>query len=343
MSTLNHPNFDEDLSLTDMMGENETIAEENEPIVLEKSPYINDNDFIELLRNKKDTFKIISLNCQSLNAKFEMLKTYIDKWNDSNGKLDAICLQETWLAAGADSSLLQLPGYNLISQGKTCSVHGGVAIYIHEKYDYKILNIDVVSDLWDGQFLEINVTDKFSVKKKVVIVNLYRPPRPNINNMENFINDFSNITEKLRNFKYVIMTGDFNINLLNFRTNNMVNQFLNSVMANGYLPKVTVPTRLTQCKGTLIDNFFVKVSHDYSPTTTRVLLNQISDHLPCFISLDFINSQKISEKFIKICPSGLMNYENFKNDLSSTEASEKLRNCIKENVNDSCNFLQDIY
>ena len=105
---------------------------------------------------------------------------------------------------------------------------------------------------------------------------------------------------------------------------------------------MTVPTRLTQCKGTLIDNFFVKVSHDYSPTTTRVLLNQISDHLPCFISLDFINSQKISEKFIKICPSGLMNYENFKNDLSSTEASEKLRNCIKENVNDSCNFFQDV-
>ena len=126
MTQVNRPEFDENSSLTDLMEEEEEetdgrLNDENEPRTLQYSPYFNNTEFIKFLKDNENTFKLISLNCQSLNAKFEMLRTYISTFNESNSKLDAICLQETWLTADADLTLLQLPGYNLISQGKSCS------------------------------------------------------------------------------------------------------------------------------------------------------------------------------------------------------------------------------
>ena len=114
-----------------------------------------------------------------------------------------------------------------------------------------------------------------------------------------------------------MIVGNFNINLLRCKDNNSVNDFLDNILSNGYIPKITVPTRLTQRNGTLIDNFFVKVSDDYSPTTARVLLNNISDHLPYFISLDYITSDKPIIKYIKISNSGPEAMERFKNEINS--------------------------
>ena len=109
---MTNPVFDEDSSLVDMMedGESNVADNENEPVLLQNSPYIDNVEFKDLLRELPNSFKILSLNCQSLNAKFQMLKTYLDQYNNPSNVIDAICLQETWLAAGSDLSLLQIPG-----------------------------------------------------------------------------------------------------------------------------------------------------------------------------------------------------------------------------------------
>ena len=184
-------------------------------------------------------------------------------------------LAETWLTEDSDLSLLKLPGYNLISKGRQCSAHGGVCIYLNQNYEYSTIDIDIVSDFWDGQFIEIFVKDVNGINKKIVIGNLYRPPNPTHENVHTFMNDMNMIFDKLKNFKHVVLTGDFNINLLNFRTNSSINNFIDNLISNGYLPKITIPTRLTQCKGTLIDNFFVKFSDNQSNTTARVLRTNI--------------------------------------------------------------------
>ena len=345
MTEVDYPSFDMNLSLTDLMEEGETDGrhnDENDPTILQHSPYLKNNDFIKILKEKENSFKIISLNCQSLNAKFEMLRTYVNSFNDSNSKLDAICLQETWLTADADLSLLQLPGYNLISQGKSCSAHGGVALYLSDKYEYQVVNMDVTSEFWDGQFVEIYVNDKHLVRKKLTVGNMYRPPTSRVEHIQNFINDMDNIVSRLRNCKNVVLTGDFNINLLNFKVNNAVSEYLDSIISNGYLPKITVPTRLTQRHGTLIDNFLVKVTQDYSPTTAGVMLYKISDHLPYFISLDYLNSARNSEKFTSYFESGKNNFENFRNDLRKTEVFEKFRNCINGDIDNDCKKFTDV-
>ena len=54
-----------------------------------------------------DTFAILSLNIQSIGAKFD--------------HFNAICLQETWLSHKSDTSLYNIPGYQLIHKGRSCS------------------------------------------------------------------------------------------------------------------------------------------------------------------------------------------------------------------------------
>ena len=46
--------------------------------------------------------------------------------------------------------------------------------------------------------------------------------------------------------------------------------------------RVTHPTRLTNGGGTLIDNLFCKMNKSIKKNTAGILLNQSSDHLPCF-------------------------------------------------------------
>ena len=338
------PIFDIPLSLNELLegDENDSEDVDYEPRLILNSPYCNDDDFIRLLNDTPNTFKIISLNCQSLNAKFDILKTYVDSFNTSNSKIDAICLQETWLSEDSDLSLYQLPGYKLISVGKSCSAHSGIAIYLRDLYEFKVLDIGIFSEFWDAQFIEISVMDKHFTKKKLIIGNFYRPPRPNYEHIYKFIDDLNAVFEKLKIYKYVLLAGDFNVNLLNFKNNISTNDLLENIIASGYLPKITVPTRLTQRHGTLIDNFFVKVSDDYSLTTARVLLNNISDHLPYFISLDYFNSDKSSNKFIKIYSSGSENFAKFRNDLRSTEVVNTFKNICQDNSNDSYNHFSGI-
>ena len=74
--------------------------------------------------------------------------------------------------------------------------------------------------------------------------------------IQTFIEEITFVFQKLQMFKNVIIVGDFNIDLLKCKDNPHVNQYLDNVIANSYVPKITFPTRLTHDHGTLIDNIF---------------------------------------------------------------------------------------
>ena len=96
------------------------------------------------MKNKINLFKILSLNCQSINAKIYNLKLLLNQYTDSECEFHAICLQETWLAEDSDTSLLQLDGHHLISKGKTCSPHGRLLIYLNNNIKFEIF--DIIND-----------------------------------------------------------------------------------------------------------------------------------------------------------------------------------------------------
>ena len=129
----------------------------------------------------------------------EILKSYIETYKN-NGKICAICLQETWLELGSDLSLLKLPEYNLISVSKSCSAHGGVAIYLHKTFKFRTINLDTISEVWDGQIVEIfQDVPHMCSKKKIVICNIYRPPVQTNENITTFTSELTALLQKFRN------------------------------------------------------------------------------------------------------------------------------------------------
>ena len=58
-----------------------------------------------------------------------------------------------------------------------------------------------------------------------------------------------------------------------------------------------LPTRFSNMNCTLIDNFLYKISHRLLKTSAGIILSTISDHLPYFVSLDYVN-MKSSSSFL---------------------------------------------
>ena len=306
--------------------------DENEPGVYQVSPYYEHSGFMKILHDKNQFFNVLTLNCQSIRAKFEQIKYYVDSYNNDGQQICVLCLQETWLSRDDDVSLLQIPGYTLISHGKSCSAHGGVAVYIHESFSFTCLPLHGNPEIWDGQFIEIYLGNNFN-GKKIVIGNIYRPPRPTVENLTTFTEDIKGILHEFRNEKDVLVVGDFNIDLLKFKDNFHINNFLEMFISSGYIPKITLPTRLGQRSGSLIDNIFVKMSDDYSFATSGILMSQISDHLPCFTILDYLKCNQKESSLIKVHVSTAQSYLNFKNDLRSRQIKIKLQNIIDNDSN----------
>ena len=98
----------------------------------------------------------MSLNCQSINAKFDEVQLFIDRINKSCS-LRILCLQESWTdtCINEDVSLVELPGYTLYHHGKQCYKHDGLFVYVHNRYKVKPLNINYQSTKWEGYCLKV--------------------------------------------------------------------------------------------------------------------------------------------------------------------------------------------
>ena len=113
-------------------------SDTNEISLSSFSPYKLMEEIPVYFKDYKTNFTILTLNCQSLNAKIDKIKIMIKFFHDHGLIISAICLQETWIknqqdGQAPDMSFYQLPGYQYpVSLGASCGDHGGLAIYLIE-------------------------------------------------------------------------------------------------------------------------------------------------------------------------------------------------------------------
>ena len=86
---------------------------EQDKISLATSYYFTHDTFIDKLINQKIKFCMLSLNIQSINAKFNKLLLLIEELCEYNFEFGAIRLQETWLEEGADLTQFHIPNYSI--------------------------------------------------------------------------------------------------------------------------------------------------------------------------------------------------------------------------------------
>ena len=73
-----------------------------------------------------------------------------------------------------------------------------------------------------------------------------------------FNNDFMNtLFDKLtKENNPSVISRDFNLNLIKYTQNRGVNQFLENILSNNFIPHITLPKWVTEKSATLIDNIF---------------------------------------------------------------------------------------
>ena len=267
---------------------NLTVEENNEPNLIKHSPYYIVEDLTVPKLKDSTQFSVLSLNTQSINAKIDELLIMLTTIREQNIQFDAICIQETWLDSTSDASFVQIPGYNCISQGKYCSGHGGLITYVKEDFSYKILdNLHEKSQIWEGLFIEI---DTQANEPNLIIGNIYKPPKnqKTVENTRIFTTEFGQVLEKLESTKgNIIIAGDYNLNLLEINEKQYIAEFYEKMLQYTFYPAITLPTRTNPMnnKGSLIDNFYCKLTDSSTQCTAGILYTKVSDHLPYFISV----------------------------------------------------------
>ncbi len=252
---------------------------------------------------------------------------------------NAICIQECWLDENFIKDDYTLDGYQIIPQVKHCSNAGGLVIYLqdHLRYSEKPA---VKKDTWEGQFIHIKRGDHLS--KSIILGNIYRCTLYLNEHYKEFQEQFE---IHLKNFESnntdVLIAGDFNIDLLKVNNANAISDYFDMITSHSFYPKITLPTRLTNNNGTLIDNILCKLTETTLDTTSGVLLDKISDHFPYFTVLNNITVKDTPPRFIKVSKQDKESIDKFQNHLETSDDLKTLNDLPTQDPNINYKILHE--
>ena len=290
--------------------------------------YVNIAEFKNV--NNKNNFLAMSINIQSLNAKFTEFKELLECLTYSNSP-DIICIQELWqFPANAE---FDLAGYQpLFYKLRAGSVQGGgVGLYVKNGINCTIdLNSSVFFDrIYESIAIVINCS---KLKKKTKIISAYRPgsAHPTLSHddqINQFLEIMSNQLDSVDDCPTYIF-GDLNLDLIKVDKCPHVNNYIDLLFSHGFIQTITLPTRCTKLSATLIDHCVTNVMR--SKFTSYILTTNLSDHFPVIVNLS-LSKAASNPKTITSRNFSFNNVENFRralaavtwNDLyQSTDAQE---------------------
>ena len=251
--------------------------------ILNNCKYV-DPDTIKCSRDSE--IKIFSYNIRNLKDNIETINERIEHFS----KFDVLCFNETNCSilklpfGGKELELAQFHPPIIQAPARKSSRGGGLIIYLNKKFcsinDYKILtNLSCNSDPSMGEFLFVEITRK---AKNIIIGNMYRSPSHDSNL---FITELEHRLELLNKHKnkHIILTSDSNIDLLQFQSFEPANNLVNCLSEHGFLPVISIPTRITDHSATLIDHIFV--NSGLETIKSSVIIEDMSDHLATFVGI----------------------------------------------------------
>ena len=218
----------------------------------------------------------------------------------------SVYLQETWLTDKQCEDefikIYKIPGYHTIPLGRKCGRKGGLIIYLNEKYKYEARkNLYKTSTDWEGLFIDVTHENGEKLMNKITIANIYRPPRENYSDasIDKFLKPMKDIILKIvKENSTIISGGDYNINLLELNREKF-QEYFDIFVSNGLFPQITLPTRFSKKKATLIDQIYCRYSKYTSNNKSGIIMTKISDHLPCFSIMNLNTKTVIKPKFVK--------------------------------------------
>ena len=270
------------------------------------SPYFDLESISEISQTQKRTFKVLSLNIQSIQAKFNHFLSFLQILSEKNISFDSILLQETWLSESwieipENMALYQIPGYILFPQGKKCCGHGGLFTYVRDIYKCSSpRTLYQHSDVYEALYIDVTCED---LDDKITLGNIYRPSKStgDYKNVSTFIQQINPVIDFLDKEKStLILGGDFNINLIEINQKEKFQEFFDMLVSRGLYPGITLPTRFSTHRATLLDNIFCKVPNSNMKSASGIFIGKLSDHLLVFTCLDVFQSKTQRPKFVTV-------------------------------------------
>ena len=220
-------------------------------------------------QNKAEKINILSYNVNSIPHNLEnFLDTEI---NECISNVDIFAICETKLNDDIES-LYNISNFKLYTNNRNRH-GGGVALYISDRFRNHKLRNDLVTQSLDFESLFVEIEN---CNTSILCGSIYRPPN---GNFINFIEILSDLLDRMaaENKKCYIM-GDFNLNLLEYNTNNNVREMVSLFNSKYFYNTINKPTRVSSHSATIIDHLW---TNDLSSNVDNgILFSKNSDHFP---------------------------------------------------------------
>ena len=246
--------------------------------------YFEMSEFNTKFSSIKAKFSIYSHNVRSLNGHWD---NFLDIINSAQPiKFSVIALQEIW-SVQKHYALEGYGKFEYVTRDKNGPPNpncgGGVGFFIDSDYkDYEILDESVfIPHVYESIWIKIKIKNG----QDKIIGNIYRPNTAPRASLEQALQIHEEILEKINaNKKHahceILIASDFNVNMLNFETHGLTNDYLNLLISRSFIPLITMPTRIKQQSATLIDHIWSnKICNKYS---AGIIIDSLSNHFPVF-------------------------------------------------------------
>ena len=105
---------------------------------------------------------------------------------------------------------------------------------------------------------------------------------------------------------------------------------------------ITLATRFSTCRGSLIDNFISKYSDTMFNAVSGILLDKFSDHQPYFTSLELVRTYQTTPKYIRVYDKSGDSLKKFSEEFNLTNLSTVLDKSPSADPTLNYNILEDI-
>lgn len=237
----------------------------------DKCKYYISDTFNDKTKHDDGKFSILHINSRSLNKNHNSISEYI---HTLNHVFSIICFSESWL--NLQTAPPPINGYSIVHSDRKHKRGGGVAIYISDDLNYstrKDLDLPLNTD-YESLFIEIDSEHQ----KSTIVGVIYRAPDRVTHPFQEHFSTCLDVINKEK--KNTFICGDFNLDLMNYKTHSATNEFLDVIYSSSFYPLIDKPTRVTTKSATLIDNIFTNVINPN--ITPGILFSDISDHFPVF-------------------------------------------------------------
>ena len=239
-------------------------------------------------------FPIIHINIRSFKHKLEQLELLLA---ELEVKFSCIVISETWFNASTHENSFSIDGYNLYCSSRSIGGGGGIAVYVSEKFEARI--VDVSLEGCEGLLVHVS----WSGRAVCSVLSVYRAPSGGV---PAFLGDLEECLSSLPADSVVV--GDLNIDINpDNELDSLSLKYMDILSKYGFYNIILTPTRFGDTKISLLDHVFInKATNNMQSFTINV---DISDHLPIVAILDFSSSIKEA----KVTSFSVINYNSLGN------------------------------